>query len=207
MPLKIRDLCVIISILGIAIRHVVEITKALNFIAPILLHPGIILLPDIWLNREMMNSHSPMGFKIRRFELRDLADILSIEKECFEPGIRYDSLTFLYYILAYRDRLLFYVVETEKTIVGYVLATIENKTCHLVSIAVRKQHRGRGIGSTLLDHVIDECRARGAEKIVLEVAVDNKDALNLYLRKGWRIKSVLRKYYGDRDAYFMERQL
>ncbi|MEM1732295.1 MAG: GNAT family N-acetyltransferase [Desulfurococcaceae archaeon] len=134
-------------------------------------------------------------------------DILSIEKECFEPGIRYDSLTFLYYILAYRDRLVFYVAEMGRVLVGYVLAIVENEICHLVSIAVRRRYRKRGIGGSLLDLAMNECRAKGAGKAVLEVAVDNKDALDFYSKRGWRIIGVLDKYYGNRDAYLMERPL
>ena len=55
--------------------------------------------------------------------------------------------------------------------------------------------RREGIGSALLDSVSSEARARGAEYIVLEVAVDNSVALALYTARGFVPVGHRRNYY------------
>jgi ribosomal protein S18 acetylase RimI-like enzyme len=55
-----------------------------------------------------------------------------------------------------------------------------------VSMGVSEAHRGRGIGSALLDAVIAQARSRGCPALSLSVAAGNP-ASRLYLRAGFTV--------------------
>lgn len=54
-----------------------------------------------------------------------------------------------------------------------------------LAIAVRKEHRGRGIGTALLEAIHERARAAGLVRMSLSVDPDNP-ARSLYLRHGYR---------------------
>jgi len=60
-----------------------------------------------------------------------------------------------------------------------------------------------GIGRWLLEEFEKKATALGAKRIVLEVSTSNTVALNMYVKKGYRIVRRIPKYYGDEDAYLM----
>ena len=68
---------------------------------------------------------------------------------------------------------------------GFALALDLRKECEILALGVLSERRREGIGSALLDSVCSEGRIRGAECIVLEVAVDNSAALALYTARGF----------------------
>ena len=76
---------------------------------------------------------------------------------------------------------------------------------HIVTIAVRKAERNRGLGEWLLISLIDMAIQLGAKIVTLEVRVSNTIAQKLYIKYGFRIVGTRRKYYSDNgeDAYIM----
>jgi ribosomal-protein-alanine N-acetyltransferase len=84
---------------------------------------------------------------------------------------------------------------TGATPVGFVLALGLGTDCEIVSLGVAPGRRRAGIGSALLDRVFAEARLRGAERVVLEVAVDNNAARALYAARGFTVIGRRRNYY------------
>ena len=83
----------------------------------------------------------------------------------------------------------------EEVPAGFALAVDLRKECEILSLGVLPEHRREGIGSALLDSVCSEGRVRGAECILLEVAVDNSAALALYTARGFVPVGHRRNYY------------
>jgi len=54
---------------------------------------------------------------------------------------------------------------------------------YITSLYVRPDHRGAGVGATLLDAALDECRARGLDTIVLWPSARSRSH---YERRGFR---------------------
>jgi ribosomal-protein-alanine N-acetyltransferase len=78
------------------------------------------------------------------------------------------------------------------------------KKGHVVSVAVLEQHRGKGIGKALMLEGINGVLSRKSDEIYLEVRISNTQAIQMYQRLGFQIKSRLRSYYRDgEDAYLM----
>ena len=56
----------------------------------------------------------------------------------------------------------------------------------VLSIGVADDHRGRGLGGTLLAGVLDVARASGFQRASLSVSCDNRAAIALYEKFGFR---------------------
>jgi ribosomal-protein-alanine N-acetyltransferase len=79
----------------------------------------------------------------------------------------------------------------------------------VLTIAVRESHWGRGIGSALLEALIQTARERDCAEVFLEVRADNPRAQGLYARRGFEQIGVRRGYYqpSGADAIVMRKDL
>ncbi len=123
----------------------------------------------------------------------DLDEIYRIEVNSFEKPYPY-SLLRAYLVLA--DGL-YLTAKYDGKIVGYVIGIIQNGyRGHIVSIAVDKLYRKRGIGSTLLKSIEEKFKMRSAKYSYLEVDIRNHDAISLYWKNGYISTYLRRNYYG-----------
>lgn len=83
--------------------------------------------------------------------------------------------------------------------VGFTLVRAAPGEEELLLIAVTPDHRGRGLGAKLLRAFADDARARGAEKIFLEMR-SNNPAEALYLAQGFEAIGRRRHYYRQSDG-------
>ena len=60
---------------------------------------------------------------------------------------------------------------------------------YLLAVAVDKELRGEGVGSTLIDSIEDRARATGATRLCLDVSAKNEGARRLYERRGMTVES------------------
>ncbi|MEM1578501.1 MAG: ribosomal protein S18-alanine N-acetyltransferase [Archaeoglobaceae archaeon] len=137
---------------------------------------------------------------IREYSVKDFKDVLEIDSEAFNP--RNPSFD-VYIYLTYGTDL--FVAEIGGKVVGYVVTMdVDKFTGKIVSIAVRKEFRGKGIGEALMRRAIEKLKMRGKQKIALEVRVSNKVAQQLYKKLGFKIVENIPSYYSDgEDAYYM----
>jgi ribosomal protein S18 acetylase RimI-like enzyme len=77
------------------------------------------------------------------------------------------------------------VVELEGHVVGTVRLTLDEETGGVYGFAVDPAWQGRGIGGDVLRRVCRQLRHEGAQRVHLEVAVDNDRALGLYTSIGF----------------------
>lgn len=95
------------------------------------------------------------------------------------------------------------VYEEDKQIVGFISYTSILDTTDIVDIIVIEPYRQKKIASNLMDYVITNSKPNTI--FLLEVAVDNLAAINLYNKFGFKVIHTRKKYYGKKDAYVMER--
>ena len=99
--------------------------------------------------------------------------------------------------IAARNRIL---VATEAGgLVGYALVTWRRggRTARLYSVAVARESAGRGVGRALLAAVQTHAVEQGCEILRLEVREDNRRAIALYKRLGYRRFGRYEDYYDD----------
>jgi ribosomal-protein-alanine N-acetyltransferase len=79
---------------------------------------------------------------------------------------------------------------------------------HINNVAVLPQYRGRGMGSALMRHVLQEARRLGASRATLEVRASNAAAGRLYERLGFHVAGVRPNYYSSpvEDALILWRE-
>lgn len=83
---------------------------------------------------------------------------------------------------------------------GFALGRAVAGEAELLTIAVRPDAQGRGIGTVLIAELIIEARNRAAERIFLEVAATNESAIRLYERSGFARTGRRRGYFSDGTA-------
>ncbi|WP_433620967.1 GNAT family N-acetyltransferase [Nocardia sp. CA-120079] len=81
-----------------------------------------------------------------------------------------------------------------------------------ITMMIAADHRGVGVGSTLLDHLLDWCKHHHAHKATLKVWPHNLPAIKLYHRAGFETEGTLRAHFQRRngelwDAIIMSRLL
>ncbi|HLB74029.1 MAG TPA: GNAT family N-acetyltransferase [Sedimentisphaerales bacterium] len=81
----------------------------------------------------------------------------------------------------------FFVLEDRPgSIIGaYGLYRIDEATCELRKMYLRKSFRGRGLGKLLLDDALTKARRMGFEKVTLETASVLTEAIALYKSYGF----------------------
>ena len=70
-----------------------------------------------------------------------------------------------------------------------VLDTIADGDYYILSIGIDKAHRGKGIGTALLDEVEAQAAKTGSQRLALDVAAGNKGAKKLYERRSMTVES------------------
>jgi ribosomal-protein-alanine N-acetyltransferase len=133
--------------------------------------------------------------------MKHLDDVLKIEKASFKtPWTRYAFIHEIQF-----EKSIFEVIKLESRIVGYGGFWHVFDEAHISNIAIHPQYRGQGLGKMLLLHLLEEAASRGATKATLEVRRSNIIAQKMYLRYGFKVVSVRKKYYVDEqeDALIM----
>jgi [ribosomal protein S18]-alanine N-acetyltransferase len=99
-------------------------------------------------------------------------------------------------------------VRTDR-LAGYIVARLTANELHINNVAVRVEHRGRGVGSALLTRILDEGQQLGATVAFLEVRAGNSLAQALYAKCGFRAAGRRSNYYSAplEDALIMCAQL
>ena len=73
-----------------------------------------------------------------------------------------------------------------------VISTAEGGPSVLVEdVIILPQHRGKGIGRSLMEALADWARSRGATRMQLLADKSNRPALNFYGRIGWGTTSLI----------------
>jgi ribosomal protein S18 acetylase RimI-like enzyme len=70
-----------------------------------------------------------------------------------------------------------------------IIDTIDDGDFYLQAIAVDKELRGEGVGSTLMDFVEESAVACGSGRLALDVSAKNEGARQLYERRGMAVTS------------------
>ena len=65
--------------------------------------------------------------------------------------------------------------------------------CGTLGMGVLRGYRGQGIGTRLMERTIDAAKARGLERVELEVYASNGPAISLYEKRGFVHEGVKRR--------------
>jgi len=69
------------------------------------------------------------------------------------------------------------------------------------SLAVAEEHQRVGIGTRLMEAAAEHCKATGASRLTVSTAASSLAALRFYLRRGFRVFSVVRDAFSPATGY------
>ncbi len=149
--------------------------------------------------RKGKNIRTGEEFLIKEFSRENVVDIYQIIQENFP--FSWDKEQILSENI-FSKKIVLYV---ENYVAGFLFGEIIYEDASILLLAVKKEHQGKGYGKLLLKTFIDICRKEKVEKISLEVSLENKKAINLYKKSGFKEIGIRRRYYKDgTDALLME---
>lgn len=157
------------------------------------------------MDREARHSMSEPEICIRKVQKKDYKKVVKISIDSFPEEDAEEIITSLFEIEH------FYVAELggEGVVVGFVVFGIYSiKTTHIMILAVESAHRRKGIGSKLLERVIEITDMLPINLIRLEVRLTNTAAIKFYEEYEFKITGTIKQYYDDlSDAYLMTRKI
>ena len=129
---------------------------------------------------------------IRIAAIADVDALMLIESECFASNPWSRDL----WAAEFASGRHVLAADSGEGVIGLVAVRTSGPESELLRIAVRPQHRGRGIASSLMKAAQANARSVGAATMFLEVEHDNVAALALYGDTGFRKVARRNNYYG-----------
>lgn len=87
-----------------------------------------------------------------------------------------------------------YLVEKDQQIIGKVHLQLSSTIGGIYGLGVLPEHRGKGFGRAILVKVIKKLKEANASEVMLQVAAENSNALNLYKSCGFVGTSTMDYY-------------
>jgi ribosomal-protein-alanine N-acetyltransferase len=135
----------------------------------------------------------------------DLEALLAIEEDLFQSEAWSKDVFESEFALLGVSRV-YKVLENEGEIVGYFGLAIIDGVVDITTIAVTSQHQRLGLGTMMMNEILEISKQRGAQKVMLEVKPENLAAITLYQKFGFEVIGLRRNYYGpSKDALTMQR--
>jgi ribosomal-protein-alanine N-acetyltransferase len=90
---------------------------------------------------------------------------------------------------------------------GFVMGRAVGDEAEILTLAVKPEARGRGLGRILIQQMAAHAQSLGANHLFLEVGHDNPAALALYAGLGFERVGQRKGYYAGRDAWVLKTSL
>jgi ribosomal-protein-alanine N-acetyltransferase len=139
--------------------------------------------------------------QIRWLIRRDMPAVLGIEQRSFE--FAWTEEHFLEYL---RQRnCIGMVAECNQQILGFMIYELHKSKLRILNFAVDPEMRRRGVGTQMVQRLVDKLAQQRREEIELEVRETNLAAQLFFRQHHFRATEVLREHYEDtdEDAYRM----
>tara|TARA_B100001057_G_scaffold405525_1_gene418529 strand:+ start:6416 stop:6877 length:462 start_codon:yes stop_codon:yes gene_type:complete len=145
-------------------------------------------------------------YNIIPMSIDDLSNVHNLEIESYDFPWTKEIL---------RDCILYkydaFTIYFNNILVGYIIAKIAFPETHILNLTIRKNFRKKRLGTSLIKLIINDSIIRGTEDIILEVRVNNHDAIALYQKLDFKKVGVRKDYYeseeGREDAYVLKLKL
>lgn len=133
---------------------------------------------------------------VRAATLADIEDVAALEAEnlgadAWSPYLVGEG------IAGNLPTVFYLVAEADGAVVGHAVVSAVADIAELQRIAVTPAHRRDGLATELLDEGCRLARESGADRLLLEVREDNRDALRFYAARDFVEIDRRPRYYAD----------
>ena len=126
-----------------------------------------------------------MDFSLRSLTQNDLLRMRQYWKENWG-----DEFVIAHGVIYYPDALEGFIATDSDMWVGEITYTFPGNDCEIVSLDSLRE--GQGIGTQLMNAVVEEARKRNCKRIWLITTNDNLNALGFYQRRGFELVKINR---------------
>ena len=91
----------------------------------------------------------------------------------------------------------YFLIEHDNSPVGYFAYTLEEDRLFISKVYLKKECRGKGLSSKVFDYFEEAARSNGKGKLFLRVNRGNKQAIDVYLHRGYVITETINEPLGD----------
>ena len=74
----------------------------------------------------------------------------------------------------------------DNNIVGFVICSVKGDSLHIHRLAVSPEYQGRGIGTSLIEHLFNKCNEHNIMYVTLKSKKTNDKAQRFYERRGFK---------------------
>ncbi len=146
-----------------------------------------------------------MDLKLSKMSIEDLKSIKNVLASEFDNFWSYDVLE---EELECDNSYVIVAKVGENTIVGFAGLKVILDEADIMNIVVKKDFRHNGIGSVLLENLINYSKDLNLKTITLEVNENNLSAIRLYDKFSFDKLGIRKNYYdGKSDAIIMSKKL
>ena len=146
-----------------------------------------------------------MKANLQSASIEDILAMMTLDRQCFPPGEAF-SLEEFYFYLYYLDSISL-IYRDKSIILGFIIFSKLDEYWELVTLDIKPEEQGKGIGTYLLKEGFEKVKERSSEPVYLHVRVDNEKAINLYRKFGFNVVKTVKNYYNNRqDAYLMHKE-
>jgi ribosomal-protein-alanine N-acetyltransferase len=99
------------------------------------------------------------------------------------------------------------VFKEKEEIIGYLIFREIEPEIEILKIGVRKEYQRKGVGTKLMQKLIEIAKEKNISKIFLEVKASNLSAYNFYKKLGFKEMYRRKNYYGNEEAIVMVKEI
>ncbi len=151
------------------------------------------------INQSMLKHTSYPLKNGRRIDLSlanvmDLEDIVAIQEACYDGEAPWGRVAVNSELRNKRSSF-FLMGHDEEIAVAFIGISMRRDNFHVTNIATRPEYQNQGIGSYLIQTVLDLARQLDKKRLTLEVRVSNETAKSLYRTLGFQDGPIKKNYY------------
>jgi len=137
-------------------------------------------------------------------EEKDLQIISELEKDLFSE----EKWSYFQILREFKNDFSKILVFKEKEeIIGYLIFREIKPEIEILKIGVRKEYQRKGVGTKLIQKLIEIAKEKNISKIFLEVKTSNLSAYNFYKKLGFKEMYRRKNYYGNEEAIVMVKEI
>ncbi|RLI91016.1 MAG: hypothetical protein DRO89_04790 [Candidatus Altiarchaeales archaeon] len=138
----------------------------------------------------------PEKITIREFNRNDAKDIVKLHSESSENFEEQEITEDFILNIANRNDFRFFIITLSGKVIGFigVLFHVNVGRAEIGPICIRSIHRGRGIGTRLLNHAMEFLRQRGIRRVIVRIKSENTGALRFFRKNGFIEEGYFREY-------------
>jgi len=143
-------------------------------------------------------------YLIHEAEEKDLEIISELEKGLFSE----ENWSYFQILREFKNKFSkILIFKKKEEIIGYLIFREIKPEIEIFKIGVKKEYQRKGVGTKLMQKLMEFAKEKKISKIFLEVKASNLSAYNFYKKLGFKEMYRRKNYYGNEEAIVMVKEI